>query len=184
MIGLFIGSFNPPTLAHLEICLKLKNDFSKIIYVPVNSKEKYLVDIHDRINMLSIYHNKYPFLEVDNIMMKYSYLNYRIIDILKNKYKDVSLIMGSDLFNKLDTFDNYQYLLKNYFFVIVSRKDDEIEKTIIEKYDSYRDKFKILNYHSIVSSSMARDLIHNKKVVKNVLDNDIWKYIKENNLYL
>ena len=26
MIGIFIGSFNPPTIAHLEICLKLKNE--------------------------------------------------------------------------------------------------------------------------------------------------------------
>ena len=40
MIGLFIGSFNPPTRAHMDICLKLKNKFNKIVLVPVSSKEK------------------------------------------------------------------------------------------------------------------------------------------------
>ena len=40
MIGLFVGSFNPPTLAHLDICLKLKNEFNKIIFIPVNTNNK------------------------------------------------------------------------------------------------------------------------------------------------
>ena len=37
MIGLFIGSFNPPTIAHLEIAQRLSNRYKKIVYVPVNA---------------------------------------------------------------------------------------------------------------------------------------------------
>ena len=51
MIGLFIGSFNPPTKAHIDICQKLKHSFSKIVLVPVNSKDKKLIDIHKRIEI-------------------------------------------------------------------------------------------------------------------------------------
>ena len=42
-------------------------------------------------------------------MKNYSYLNYRIIDLLKKEYGDIGIIVGSDLLDKLDTFDNYDY---------------------------------------------------------------------------
>ena len=40
MIGLFIGSFNPPTMAHLNISLLLLDKLEKVVFIPVNSKEK------------------------------------------------------------------------------------------------------------------------------------------------
>ncbi len=183
MIGLFIGSFNPPTLAHLEIALKLKKRFSKIIFVPVNSKDKNLVDIQKRISMLNIYTKRFSFLEIDDIMKDYSYLNYRIIDLLKDKYKNVTIIMGSDLLDKLISFDNYQYLLENYSFIVIKRKGFDIKKIIHDKYYNYLDKFEILNFSSNISSTMAREKLHNQESVKNILDSDILLYIKEYHLY-
>ena len=182
MIGLFIGSFNPITKAHIDICLELKNDFKKIVLVPVSSKDKELIDINKRIAMLRIIKNKYSFLEISDIMKKYSYLNYRIIDLLKDKYGELNIIMGSDLLEKLNTFDNYEYLLENYSFTIVPR-DDDVIKLIDKKYLKYKNKFSVLKYHSNISSTIVRDLLKEKKDTKNILDEDVLEYIKKNHLY-
>ena len=183
MNGLFVGSFNPITKAHIEICLKLKDRFKKIVLVPVSSKDKELIDINSRINMLTILKNKYNFLEIDDVMKKYSYLNYRIIDLLKNKYGDINIIMGSDLLEKLEYFENYEYLLDNYQFTIISRNNIDVEKLIMNKYSNYQDKFKIIDYQSNISSTLVKEKIRNREDVSDLLDIDILDYIKKNDLY-
>ncbi len=183
MIGLFIGSFNPPTMAHLEICLKLKNNFSKIVLVPVNSNDKRLIDIKKRIAMLNILKSKYPFLEISNIMQNYSYLNYRIIDLLNEKYGSFSIIMGSDLLEKFDLFDHYEYLLSKYHFTIIPRANIDSNKIICSKYSKFYDKFTILDYQSIISSTLVRNNLKENKSVEGLLDKSILKYIKDNDLY-
>lgn len=183
MIGIFIGSFNPPTLTHLDISLKLLENLKKIVFVPVNTSEKKLISLKDRIAMLNIYTNKYANLIVDDIMIDYSYLNYRIIDLLKSKYKNITLIMGSDLLDKLDTFDNYLYLLKNYSFIIIERKNFPSSIIIENKYMFFKDKFTIINYQSNISSTMARKLLKSNQNTENVLDTDVLEYIKKHELY-
>lgn len=182
MIGIFIGSFNPPTLAHLGICKKLKSNFKKIVLVPVNSKDKELVSFTSRVDMLNILTRQYRFLEISDIMKNYSYLNYRIIDLLRNKYHNIGIIIGSDLLEKLDTFDNYQYLLENYVFYVIPR-DDDINKIINQKYFDYQDKFKIIKFNSNISSTMARNNLKNNLDTKNILDKDVLSYIREKHLY-
>ena len=183
MIGLFIGSFNPITKAHIDIILKVKDNFKKIVLVPVSSKDKELIDINRRIEMLNILKKKYSFIEISNIMKNYSYLYYYIIDLLKNKYGDLNIIMGSDLLEKLPSFDNYEYLLDNYNFTIISRDNINLDKLIKERYLKYQNKFTILNYQSNISSTMVRKLLKEKKDISDVLDKDIYDYIKKNNLY-
>ena len=182
MIGIFIGSFNPVTLAHIKICKLLKDEFNEIVLVPVNSKDKHLISINDRINMLTILTKKYDYLKISNIMKDYSYLNYRIIDLLRKKYGNISLIMGDDLLEKLDTFDNYEYLLDNYSFYILTR-DSNASELINKKYFKYKNKFKIIEFNSNISSTMARDYIKNNLDTKNIIDSDVFNYIKEHNLY-
>ena len=184
MYGLFIGSFNPPTLAHLEICLRLKKRYQNIVMVPVNSKEKSILSMEERINMLSIYAKKYPFIKIDNIMDNYSYLNYRIIHLLKKKYPSFELIIGSDLLEKLDSFEEYEYLLENYYFLVVTRQHDNVLEIIKKKYTRFEKHFHILEYNSSISSSLARTLIKDNQNLEKILDKDIIDYIKDNHLYV
>ena len=116
-------------------------------------------------------------------MNKYSYFDYRILDLLKKKYKDITIIIGSDLFNNLDKFDNYQYLIKNYSFIIITRDELNIESIINNKYNLFKEHFQIIKYNSNISSTKARDLIKNKHNTKDILDKDIALYITKHNLY-
>lgn len=184
MIGIFIGSFNPPTLAHLEICLKLQKDFKQIVFVPVNSREKYLVRMQDRINMLNIYTHEYSFLKVDSIMKNYSYFNERILFMLKKKYGDIKIILGSDILEKMDYFDNLDSLLKNYSFIVITRNLLIPSKIIKEKYSLYQDNFTILEYHRNISSSKVRYNLQNNASCDNLLHPKIEEYIEVHKLYV
>ena len=181
-MALFIGSFNPPTLAHLEISLNLKNNFNKIIFVPVNSKNKKLINFRDRLNMLLIYKRKYSFIEVDDIMLNYSYFDYRILDILNKKYRDNTIIIGSDLLKNIKLFDNNEYLLKKYNFYVISRGDDVL-KIIKKDYNRFQNSFKIIDININISSTMARNMIKNNEDLTKILDDDIVSYIRNNHLY-
>lgn len=181
-MAFFIGSFNPPTLAHLDIALSVHEMENKIIMVPVNSKSKCLIDFHNRLKMLLIYHRKYPFIEISDIMMNYSYFDYRILDLLKKKYHDNKVIIGSDLLGKLKYFDNYEYLLNNYYFYVITRGNNSLE-IIKNNYDKYQNKFIVINKNVDISSTMARELIGKNINLENVLDKDIISYIRNNHLY-
>lgn len=183
MIGIFIGSFNPPTKAHLEIASLLKERYEKIVLVPVNSKEKHNISFKDRVYMLNILKRKFSFLDISTIMENYSYLNYRIIDLLRKEYHDIEIIIGADLLDKLDNFEEYGYLLQNYHFIVITRFSLDVKKIIQKKYYDYQDKFSILEYNNDISSRMVRDYLKMNKNVENILDKDIYLYIKEKGFY-
>ena len=182
MTGIFIGSFNPPTLAHSDIIKIMKKFFDKLVIVPVNSREKHLVDMNRRVEMLELLFHNDSLIIIDDLMKDYSYFNYRVIDLLKKKYGEITLIIGSDLLKNLDKFDNYEYLLSNYQFDVITREDDA-KKIVLEKYYNYFDKFKFIEYHKDISSTKARNLIKEKKDLSNVLDEKVSLYIKEHHLY-
>ena len=183
MIGIFIGSFNPPTLAHVKICLKLSKCLKKIVMIPVNSKDKNLINLDDRINMLEILKKKYSFLEVDSIMKDYSYLNYHIIDLLSEKYNDIAIIIGSDLLDKLDSFENFKYLLNKYSFIVIERNNYNSNNIIRKKYCNYQNKFTLVDFNNSISSTLVRNLLKQCKNTSSVLDRDILAYIKKHDLY-
>ena len=182
-MALFIGSFNPPTKAHLLISLKLHEEFKKIIFIPVNSKRKNLVNMINRLEMLLIYHRKYSFIIVDDIMKDYSFFDYRILDILKNKYHDNNIIIGSDLLKELCNYDQYEYILKNYNIYVIVRDNENVLKIINNTFYKYIDKFKIINLDIPISSTMVRMMIKKQEKLEDVLDNDIISYIHEKHLY-
>ena len=134
--------------------------------------------------MLKVYTRKYPFLKIDDIMKDYAFFNYRLLDILQKKYGDITLIIGSDLLRKIESFDNYLYILNKYAFIVLKRENDDVERIIKEKYPRYSNKFKIVDYDNIISSSMARELIRKKQNNEDVLDKDIYDYIIKHNFYV
>ena len=159
-IGLFVGSFNPITKSHLEITLDLLNEntLNEIYFLPVNSLKNNLISLYDRQKLVDISRKEFKNLFSLDILNYNSLGNFNH-DILQKIKKDIfitHIIMGSDLFFKLKTFENYQNILSNYHFIIINRNQDDVLKEIEENYTAFQDKFIIISKKYPYSSTLAR----------------------------
>lgn len=178
-LGVYIGSFNPPHIGHIDITNYLINNkyVNKILIVPtLNYWDKQdLIDIKHRINMLKLIENSN--IKIDTENNKYIY-TYELMKKLKNQYKndELYLIIGADNIIDFDKWKNYKELL-NYKIIIMNRDDINIYK-YIKKYHS--NNFIVVDdYKNIkISSTDIRKNLNEK-----FLDTKILKYIKENKLY-
>ncbi len=179
--GIFVGSFNPITKAHINAIRHIINKkiVNKVIFVPVINNGKDLVSLNDRINMINLV-NDNKHLIVSDIMNNYDRFNYKVINELKKEYKDLYLIMGFDLIKKFKSFDNYLDLIRDNHLIIVNRDSTykEMYKYIHKEFSDYLDKIILVDYHSKLSSSNWKNSKNNNILNKKVLD-----YIKANNLY-
>lgn len=185
-LGIFVGSFNPPTKAHFEISniVYKSNLVDKVIFIPCNSlnKKNELINIKERINMLNLYTKDYDYLLVNDIEYRNGSknFNYSNLDLIQKEYKEDTLyvIIGSDNFINFSKWDNYEYLLETYNFIIINRNNIDLDLIIKTKYNKYKNKFNIIEYNNTISSTLFRE---NKE--NDIIDNKVLKYIKENNLY-
>ena len=190
-IGIFGGSFNPPHNMHTDIANYMINRHyvDKVIFVPTGSKYTYknnLIEEEHRYNMLEILSNKN-----DNIMVSDYELKSEVvytIDTLKHFKEEypndeICFICGLDNFSYIDKWKNGEEILTNYKIVVINRGGNDLEELLV-KYDKYKDNIIISNMEmKDVSSTYIRDNIEETDKVKEYIDEDVLRYIQENNLY-
>ena len=178
-LGIYIGSFNPVHIGHINVVnFLIKNNYiDKVLIVPTLNywNKNNLIDIKHRINMLKFYEDEN--IKIDDKNNKYIY-TYELMKNLENYYLkyNLYLIIGADNIINFDKWKNYKELLK-YKIIVVNRNGIDIEK-YIKKYEE--SNFIIVkNYNFInISSSEIRNDLDSKYLDKKVLN-----YIKKNNLY-
>ena len=190
-IGIFGGSFNPPHNMHIDIANYMINRHyvDKVIFVPTGSKYTYknnLIEEEHRYNMLEILSNKN-----DNIMVSDYELKSEVvytIDTLKHFKEEypndeICFICGLDNFSYIDKWKNGEEILTNYKIVVINRDGNDLEELLV-KYDKYKDNIIISNMEmKDISSTYIRDNIKEIDKVKEYIDEDVLRYIQENNLY-
>lgn len=179
-IGIFIGSFNPHHLGHLDIIKYLLNKkyVDKILIVPTKNywNKTNLIDINKRIAMLKFYENDN--IKVDTSNNNYQY-TYQLMRKLKKEYShdELYLIIGADNIINFKKWKNYEELL-TYNIIIMTRNNIDILK-----YTSHlTGKFTVVNdynFTDISSTKIRNNVFLNKKY----LQEDIYHYIIENKLY-
>ena len=171
-IGFFGGSFNPITIAHEELILDAmkKYDLEKVFFVPMNDMydKKELLPINNRKDMIELVVNKEANKDkldlylLDNSKKTYAIDSFRSIS---NDFKDSEnfFIMGSDNFDNIKNWKDYEEL-KKYNFIVLDRKDEESR------------------YNKISSTQVRKNIKENKKI-DNLVSKEIEEYIKNNKLY-
>lgn len=190
-IGIFGGSFNPPHKMHLRIALDLIKKFylDKVIFVPTGSKYKYksnLLPDKNRIEMLEIMiKDDERFLVSDFELKDKVVYTYETLKYFKDIYPndEIYFICGLDNLSYIDKWMNSDELLCNNKFLVIKRSGDN-EKDILDRLDDYKENIIITNVSPCdVSSTMIRNKILNNEDVLDFINEDVFKYIKDNNLY-
>lgn len=180
------GSFNPPTKAHKEVILNLIKKFkpNKVIIVPCgnNYNRKNLIDFSYRFDMLNILTKNIENVVISDIEAKTQ--NYcgtlYTLDNLSKEYSDLYFVMGADNLITIKTWIKWEELLDKYHFIIFKRSDIDTKYYINNNLKKYKDRFNIIDFNNSISSTKIRDNIEENK---ELLDSEVYKYIKTNSLY-
>lgn len=194
-IGFFGGSFNPLTIAHINLSKKIVKDcnLDKLIFVPIGDfyEKAELIDFKHRYNMIKLVCDENKELEVLDIENDKSTKLYAIdaFEIIKKNYAndDIYFIMGTDNLEKIKDWKEYNDLVSKYKYIILERKENAFYDIINNNTDikEHSENFSIVSdyRYNDISSSLVRDKIRKDEDVSNLIPKKIYAYIKENNLY-
>lgn len=187
-IGLYFGSFNPIHVGHLIVANHIVNnsDVDKVWFVvsPHNPlKEAHtLLNEYDRLHLVELAIEDNVKLRASNVEFSLQKPSYTIdtLTYLAERFplEQFSIILGSDSFQNLERWKNYEQLVANYSFVVYRRPGFEIKET-------YGARISIMNAPLLeISSTFIRKQIKEKKSVRYMLPDAVYKSIEENRYYL
>lgn len=185
------GSFNPPTLGHIELAeFLLGNNFDEVWITPCYDHMfgKNLESSTDRIKMCEIASRKNEKIKIFDyeIKNKLSGSTYDLVRSLTNDEldADITFAIGQDNANSIDKWHKSNELLKIAKFVVITRVG-------INSKSNWYNKFPHIHLDangkvSGTSSTEAKEYIykHGRSANNPMLDDEVLGYIRENFLYL
>jgi len=186
-IGLYFGSFNPIHIGHLIIANHVLNEtpINKIWFIvtPQNpfKERKALLNEFDRLHLVRLAtqdDNRIKCSDIEFSLPKPSYTA-NTLTFLSEKYPQhqFSLIMGSDSYQNLDKWKNYETIINNYPVYVYKREGHEIKKT-------FDKEAVILNAPIIqISASQIREHIRLAKSIRYLVPEIVREEIESRKFY-
>lgn len=186
-IGLYFGSFNPVHNGHLIIANHILNEagIKKIWFVvsPQNpfKQSKALLNEYDRLHLVNKAIEEDDRLKAIDIEFQLPKPSYTVTTLayLSEKYpeNEFVIVMGSDSFQNLNRWKNYESIIANYAFIIYQRPGFEINNTI-------KAKITIMDAPLLeISATYIRELIQNNKSIKYLVPQKIELEIQNNRFF-
>ena len=186
-IGLYFGSFNPIHIGHLIIANHVLNEtpINKIWFIvsPQNpfKESKTLLNEFDRLHLVRLAtqdDNRIKCSDIEFNLPRPSYTS-NTLTFLSEKYPEhqFSIIMGSDSYQNLGKWKNYEAIINNYPVYVYKREGYEIKKTF--------DKEAItLNAPIIqISASQIREHIKSAKSIRYLVPEIVREEIESRKFY-
>lgn len=196
ILAVFGGSFNPPLNSHFSLAQQMVNEYEnieKVIFVPVNSKyeKKGLIENEHRYNMLKLVCDKNENFIVSDIELVQNRQLYTLetLELLQNKYSEyeICFTLGTDNLKEFSTWNEHEKFVSKFKILVLERDEDDMDK-IIEKDEFLKNnKYAFIklkeNIRSNISSTFVREKIKRRKSIRYLTPDEVYYYIKENNLY-
>ena len=186
-IGLFFGSFNPIHNGHLIIANHILNesDIDKVWLVvspqnPFKNADS-LLNNYDRLHLASKAIENDLRMKASDIEFHLPKPSYTVTTLayLKEKYPEHEfvIIIGSDSFQNLFKWKNFEIIVNNYQLIIYERPGFEISNNLGAK-------ILVMTAPLLeISATYIRDLIKKNKSIKYLVPENIEEEIKTNRFY-
>ncbi len=218
-IGLFFGSFNPIHVGHCLIAMYAREEFSLdqvwFVVSPQNPLKEvnisdYTGDITNiKPEQLSEYSHKFKMVEftckefdeygkfvakdIEYTMPTPSYTSKTLKKIKKeNPEDDFYIIMGSDCFNEIEKWKDYEYILQNFPLFVYPRTESPLP-LITDGYDTLSSGTKIIgmniktfghNQLLDISSTQIRNRFKEHKSIQFMVPRPVRGYLIAHHLYI
>lgn len=178
-IILFGGSFDPIHKGHIEAAKRALSltKADKLYFIPTFSSptnKEIRSTFSDRIAMLKLAISRYKKFHMSEAEKKIEGKSYtwKTIEYFKNKFPkaDIYLLVGSDQYNKLESWKNYEYIIKNSIIICANRQSVLIRKN----------KTDIL-INDIDVDISSTELV--SKINNSMMDRKVLNYINSKGLY-
>lgn len=192
-VGLFGSSFNPIHIGHLVIAeqARVRLGLDKVLFIPTANPYHKKVDLLDydiRYEMVeeTIKDNKYFELsDIEKNLKKNSY-SYDVVKKLKKKSKDdYYFIMGSDSFQEIESWYEYNKFIDLLDIVVFKRPGYDVEGDHLNKMRNFS-KNRIFYFDDLqleISSTYIRNSIKDGYIPKYLFREETIAYIEDNKLW-
>jgi nicotinate-nucleotide adenylyltransferase len=190
--GIFGGTFNPPHIGHLEIAKEakarygLETVFFVPSYIPPHKDPKGVIDGTHRASMVKLLIEGTPGFLLSEYETSKKTVSYSIdtIRYFETEFPGTKFyfIIGSDAFFYMDTWREYEKVLRMIDFIIYERKGYPPEK-IKRKFTGLSNLYWIENRYIHLASTDIRLRIREGDNETEDLGKKVYDYIEKNNLY-
>jgi len=212
-IGLFGGTFNPVHLGHLwaaEIVQK-RISLEKVLfipsYIPPHKETFNMASPLHRLQMVELACAPYPRFIPSSIEIEERGTSYSIYTLKKIKefFPDALFffILGIDAFLEIETWKDYEKLIQNCSFIVISRPGYDLDSARGVLVGKYKEKIIDLAGSNVsmedtlssfrifllpldalnIASSEIRKRIRNGVSVKDMISDNVEEYIKKHKIY-
>jgi nicotinate-nucleotide adenylyltransferase len=186
-IGLFFGSFNPVHIGHLIIANYILNEteLEKIWFVvsPLNpfKKDSFLLNEYHRLKLIKDAvkgDERIIATDIEFQLPKPSFTINTLVWLRENYPNDkFSIIMGSDSFQNIHKWKNFEAIIGNYKILIYRRPGFEIGNKV-------NAEMEVLNAPLLgISSTEIRELIKKGKSICYLVPEKVRQEIEKNQYY-
>jgi nicotinate-nucleotide adenylyltransferase len=186
-IGLYFGSFNPIHTGHLIIAnyVAYNTDLDKVWLVvsPHNplKPSASLLNEHNRLHLVELGVEGEPKLRASNIEFTLPRPSYTIdtLTYLTEKFptQEFTVIMGSDSFQNITRWKNYEQLIKHYPIYVYERPGHPVT-------DTFGAQVEILKAPMLdISATTIRQFVKDGKSIRYLVPDNVAAYINDNNYY-
>jgi nicotinate-nucleotide adenylyltransferase len=186
-IAILGGRFDPPHIGHFLVAqqvLDFRKDIDKVLLVPAfqHQWKSIVASPKDRLEMLKSFASSR--IEISDVEIKRGGVSYSIDTIRTVKTEtgaEIFWIVGSDILAEFHRWEKTDDLLKIATFLIFPRDPHALPKVIPQGFEVIRsEKLLTTNF----SSTLIRERVRMGKSIKNLVPENVEKYIKEHKLYV
>ena len=186
-IGLYFGSFNPIHTGHLIVASHVANhtDMQQVWFIvsPQNplKPSSVLLNEYHRLHLVRLAVEDDFRLRASEVEFKLPRPSYTIdtLTYLQEKYPQhqFSIIMGSDSFQNLPKWKNFEQLIKNHSFIIYKRPGFDVTET-------WNASVTILDAPMLqLSATAIRTNIQSGKTIRYLVPDKVREEIERNSYY-